>query len=107
MTGLATLLAGLLLSIAACSTTPMRWQKPGVVDASRDEAECRAAAHEEAIHQLPYGDGPPLYGFSSQVSMLQWTNEIDNERYYLERDLTRQCMLNKGFGLVPISGPKQ
>lgn len=101
------LLAGLLLAVAACSATPMRWQKPGVVDASKDEAECGTAAHEQAINQLPYGNGPPLYGLYSRVSMLQWTNAIDNERYYLERDLTRQCMLNKGFLLVPTSGPTE
>jgi hypothetical protein len=36
--------------------------------------------------------------------MLQWANAINNERYYLGQDLTRQCMLDKGFLLAPLSG---
>jgi hypothetical protein len=91
----------LLLAVAACATTPMRWQKAGTSDAGRDEAECRAEAHEEAAHQLPYGDGPPIW---SDLSMLQWTMAIDNERSWLATDLTRACMYHRGFALVPV-GP--
>ena len=94
-----------LLAVVACAITPMRWEKPGVTDPARDEAECRAAAHEEAIHQLPYGNGPPLYGLNSDMSMLQWTMAIDNERSYLEADLTKACMRHKGFELVPLASP--
>ena len=95
--------AGLMLAVAACITTPMRWERPGTADASADEAACQSAAREEAIRQLPYGNGPPLYGLRSDVSMLQWTNAIDNERYYLARDLTAECMLAKGYQLVPVT----
>jgi hypothetical protein len=96
------LLPGLLLALAACAATPMRWEKPGATDAAKDEAACRAAAQQEAARQLPYGDGPPLYGLSSNVSMLQWTMAIDNERSYLAEDLTKACMYDKGFQLVPV-----
>lgn len=51
--------------------------------------------------ELPNGNGPPLYGFSSDVSMLQWMMAIDNDRAYLEDDLTCVCMHQKGFGLFP------
>ena len=95
--------AALMLVVAACLSTPMRWERPGTPDATRDEAECRAVAHEEAIRQLPYGNGPPLWGLHSEMSMLQWTMAIDDERYYLEEDLTKACMLYKGFALV--AGP--
>jgi hypothetical protein len=37
--------------------------------------------------------------------MLTWKQEIDNQRYYLERDLTRACMHNRGYELVPDSRP--
>ena len=92
----------LLLALAACAATPMRWQKPGTSDAGRDEAECRAAAHEEAQRELPYGNGPPFYGAYREMSMLQWTMAIDNERSYLEADLVKACMYHRGFALVPV-----
>ena len=94
---------GLLLTIAACMTPPMRWQRPGGSDPTGDERTCTAAAQQEAASRLPYGDGPPLYGFYSNVSMLQWTQEIDNARYYLARDLIAACMRSKGYELVPIA----
>ena len=78
----------------------MRWHKPGTADSSRDEAECKAAAHEQAIARLPYGDGPPIW---SDLSMLQWTMAIDNQRFYLAADLTKMCMYQRGFALVPVS----
>jgi hypothetical protein len=92
----------LLLAVAACvAAPPMHWQKPGTSDAGRDEAECRAGAHEEAAHQLPYGDGPPIW---SDLSMLQWTMAIDNQRSWLAADLVKVCMYHRGFALVPV-GP--
>ena len=94
---------GLLIALAACATTPMRWERAGTADAAEDEADCRSAARQEAAERLPYGNGPPLYGLSSDVSMLQWTMAIDNERSSLEGNLTRACMRQRGFELVPVS----
>ena len=87
-------------SVAACLSTPMRWERPGTPDAARDETECRAQARQQAIDELSCGNGPPLYGFTSDVSMLQWKMAIDNDRAYLEDDLTRGCMHATGFTLV-------
>jgi hypothetical protein len=95
----------LLLAIAACNTTPMRWERSGAADTSGDESDCSARSRDEAARQLPYGDGPPIYGLYSDWSMLTWKQEIDNERYYLARDLTRVCMQNKGYQLAPASSP--
>lgn len=97
----------LLLSVAACLSTPMRWERPGSFDAAGDEAECRMHAHQQAIDELPYGNGPPLYGFTSDVSMLEWKMAIDNDRAYLEEDLVRACMRERGFVLVPVSSERQ
>ena len=96
-------LAALLLAIEACSAPPMKWERSGVADTSGDEADCGARANAEAAQQLPYGDGPPIYGLYSEWSMLTWKQEIDNQRYYLARDLTRMCMQNKGYQLAPAS----
>jgi hypothetical protein len=95
--------AALLLTVAACSATPMRWQKPGTADAADDEAACRADAQREAIRRMPYGNGPPIFGVYRDMSMLQWTQGIDIQRYYLEEHLTKACMRDKGFELVPMS----
>ena len=94
--------AALLLGLAACAPTPTSWERPGTTDAAEDEAECRAHARQEAIHRLPYGNGPPYYGLYRQMSMLQWTQAIDTERSYLEEDLTKACMRAKGFERVPL-----
>ena len=91
----------LLACAAGCLSTPMRWERPGTSDSTSDEADCRAWAHQRAIDELPYGNGPPLYGFTSDVSMLQWRMAIDNDRAYLETDLTRACMQERGFVLAP------
>jgi hypothetical protein len=87
----------LVLLVTGCSATPMTWQGSASADATKDEADCRAKARQEAARRLPYGDGPPLYGFYSNWSMLSWKQEIDNARYYLERDLTHACMRSKGY----------
>jgi hypothetical protein len=97
------LVIGVILAVAGCAPTPMRWEKPGGGAAGPDEADCRAQAHQAAIDQLPYGDGPPIYGLHSDWSMLTWKQAIDNDRYYLERDLVRVCMHNKGYDLVPAT----
>jgi len=95
----------LVSGVVACLSTPMRWEKPGTPDPARDESECRSRSRQQAVDELPYGNGPPLYGFTSDVSMLQWKMAIDNDRAYLEDDLTRACMQQKGFVLVPATAP--
>jgi hypothetical protein len=97
------LVAALILVVTACVATPTYWQKPGIGDATKDEAECRALARQQAARQLPYGNGPPIFGYR-QMSMLEWTKAIDNERYYLEDDLTKACMRDRGFELMPLPG---
>jgi hypothetical protein len=92
----------LLFAITACGAAPMHWQRLGTSDAAKDEVECRAEARQEAARQLPYGDGPPIFVYRD-MSMLQWTQAIDNERYYLEDDLMKVCMRQRGFELVRVS----
>ncbi len=93
--------AGTLAAVAACSPTPVRWEKAGVSDPVADESACRTAAHHEAVGRLPYGNGPPIFGAYRRWSMIQWTQAIDNERVFLAEDLTRICMRERGFVLVP------
>jgi hypothetical protein len=55
------------------------------------------------VHGLPCGDGPPLYGFTSNVGMPQRTMAIDNERSYLAGDLMKACMRRRGVEFVTVS----
>jgi hypothetical protein len=98
-----TQVAALLLAIGACAAPPMRWEKPGMSDPTNDEGECRAAAHREATRRLPYGNGPPVFGYPP-ISMLQWTQAIDNQRYYVEEALMKVCMRERGYQLTRVSG---
>jgi hypothetical protein len=91
-----------LSALAACVSTPARWEKPGVSDATADEAACREQGRQQAVDALPYGSGPPLYGLTSDISMLQWTMAIDNERSQLAAALAYGCMQGRGFVLVPV-----
>ena len=91
--------AGLLFVMTACGPTPTRWQTSGPGDTAKDEAACQGQADREAAVQLPYGNGPPLYGIYSNWSMIGWKQAIDDERYYLARDLMRACMNAKGYRL--------
>jgi hypothetical protein len=94
------LCAIMVLVLASCAAPSMRWERPGSADAAEDEAACRGAAKREAAWQLPYGDGPPIFGVRRQLSFLEWKMAIDNQRFYLEQDLTRVCMLERGYRLV-------
>jgi hypothetical protein len=89
------------LVLAACAAPPMRWERPGPGDAAREEQACRAAAKDEAERRLPYGNGPPIFGFHRQLSFLEWKTAIDNERSYLADDLAGACMRERGYHLVP------
>jgi hypothetical protein len=89
------LAAALLFAITACDATSIRWQKADT-DPAKDESECRTAARQEAARQLPYGNGPPIFGYP-KMSMLQWTQMIDYERYYFQADLLKACMRERGF----------
>src|SRR4051812_24906026 len=76
------LMAALLFALGACDTTPTRWQRAGTSIAAKDEADCRDNARQEAVRQMPYGNGQPIF-FHPKVSMLQWTLAIANERSWL------------------------
>ena len=91
-------IAAALLLATACAP-PLRWEKPGA-DAARDEAACRAGAHAEAVRRMPYGDGPPVFGYPP-ISMLQWTQAIDIQRDRFTEWQTSLCMRENGYEQVP------
>jgi hypothetical protein len=97
-----TVIAGFLL-LAACAPA-MRWEGTDGREGSGDLAVCREIGQREAERQLPYGNGPPLVGlFGNNMSYAQWKQDIDNTRYYIERDVTSACMHQRGYRQVPVN----
>ena len=88
-------------TLTAC-TQPMRWEKPGADEAAlvRDQNDCKVAAQEESnrnFYPAPIG---PLYGWRWTSA---WAQQAESQRFYAETNLTRFCMRNKGWELVPTT----
>ncbi len=88
-------------TLTSCAQ-PMRWDKPGADQATllRDQNDCRVAAQEESnrnFYPAPIG---PLYGWRWTSA---WAQQAESQRFYAETNLTRFCMRNKGWELVPTT----
>ena len=96
-------IVGLSAMLAGCGP-PMHWEKPGADQEAmaRDQSDCRVAAQQEAnrnFYPAPIG---PLYG--SRWSGVWW-QQSESQRFYAETNLSRFCMRNKGYELVPDAQP--
>ncbi|HZQ00423.1 MAG TPA: hypothetical protein VFB13_12840 [Reyranella sp.] len=82
-----------------CSSLAVHWEKPGVDQAmlEKDMSDCRLAARDEAFRNYYPAPGP-LFG---PRHWLAWSNYAESQRFYAESNLTRFCMRNKGYELVP------
>ena len=67
---------------------------------SRDTAECREAAHEEALRRYPYRAGSPSLGVTGTVLSSQ---RNDSSRATTEASLSNNCMQSKGYRRAPVS----
>lgn len=91
-------------TLAACAP-PMHWDKPGADQAAlvRDQNDCRVGAQEESnrnFYPAPIG---PLYGWRWTSA---WAQQAESQRFYAETNLTRFCMRNKGWELVPTTADR-
>ncbi len=87
------------LGLAGCATLAVHWEKPGVDPAAtqKDLSECRVAARDESMRNY-YPAPAPLYGAHRWFI---WDPYAESQRFYAEGNLTRFCMRNKGYELVP------
>jgi hypothetical protein len=87
------------LGLAGCAGAA-RWEKPGADEAatSADMAACRSAARDEAF-RYTWPSASPFFG------PRYWFMRPDTDRFVTESNLTRFCMQNKGYALVPIDKP--
>jgi hypothetical protein len=87
----------LAAGVAACSQQPVgRWQKMGANEQaiSRDDAECRAIAQQEAVRRYPYGINPVFVG-TGGVTMSQQRDDVN--RSNTEQAAFTQCMESRGY----------
>lgn len=90
------------LMLGACDQ-PMRWEKHGA-DAearARDLDECRAAASDESNRNYYPASG--VAGDDNWRWPTNWPQRAESQRFYAETNLTRFCMRNKGWELMPAS----
>jgi hypothetical protein len=84
----------------------MEWHKDGMDEAARqrDADECRQVGRLQASRQsLPPGyDAPRIVGVDAQNRPIVSTpGRVDTGRFMAEHDVTRQCMAERGYQLVP------
>jgi hypothetical protein len=99
------LAAAAVALLAACA--PVEWHREGAgaADRERDLAECRAHARLQSRHEAPLHGFPPPHpvGVDSRGRIVTGhAARYDTERALLEHDLTRRCMRERGYELVPV-----
>jgi hypothetical protein len=90
--------------LAGCAE--LRWHKDGADAAAleRDLAECRqqAQARAERLSTPKSGTGPRVVGVDGKGrAVISQPGQIDTGQFVAEHDLTRHCMGQKGWKLVP------
>ena len=97
--------APLVAALLSCSCAGLstHWEKEGADQAvlQRDLNDCRTAARDEAMRTWYPGPGPLFVG---PRHFMAWEQYSDSQRFYAEGNLTRFCMRNKGYELVPDQG---
>ena len=99
----AIVLATLLVACTNCTSSDAgSWQKAGASEQSmsRDTAECREAAQEEALRRYPYRAGSPSLGVTGTLLSSQ---RDDNSRATTEASLFNNCMQSRGYRRAPAS----
>jgi hypothetical protein len=98
-------LSAVALALHAAGCAEVQWQKTGVDNAamSRDLGECRQAAQARAFHESSAA------GLASTRTIVMdparptapYPYRVETDRFLLENDLTRSCMVSRGYELAP------
>jgi len=99
------LLLGLYLGLAGCSALAVHWEKPGADQAmmQKDLSTCRIAVRDESMRNY-YPSPAPLF---RRRHWYAWDQYSESQRFFAENNLTRFCMRNKGYELVPDQQPSK
>jgi len=97
------LAATICVGSAGCISPPSHWEKEGTdqVALQRDLATCRVSARDE-VERNTYSSPTPIY---RPIWRGPYSFSVAGN-YISQGDLTRFCMRNKGYELVPDQ-PKQ
>ena len=98
------IIAVLPLLFAGCAD--LQWQKEGASPAAlqRDQSECQDQARLRARVEAPlFGQPPPApVGMDSRGRVVTGrAARYDTDRALAEHDLTRACMVERGYELMP------
>ena len=89
--------------LLVCGCAPLEWHKAGAVenDVDRDQTQCLAQARLETRQRMPLQATPvPRVIVDQQGRTIVVQNTPpDSERFFLEQNLLRQCMSERGYTL--------
>lgn len=91
----------LALALAACASGgPGPWTMAGSDDATttRDNADCHAAARQEALRRYPYGYGVQTAGPAAMAISQQ---HEETSRSLAEAEAFDRCMRGRGYTRAP------
>jgi len=95
--------AASLLLCAGCAD--LRWEKAGASASllEQDLSECQSQARLTAPHfARPFGPDLRVIGMDARGRPVTAPyDRLDSDRFLYEHDLTRRCMNQKGYDLVP------
>jgi hypothetical protein len=91
----------LLVMICGCTSLEWRHTESGEHDVDRDQAQCLAQARFETRQRLPLQAAPVPQVIVDQQgrSIVTQNTPPDSERFFLEQNLLRQCMSERGYTL--------
>lgn len=97
----------LLLAAFVAGCAELRWHKDGADAAAleRDLAACQQVARQRALHEAwPLGLATTHSSMNVDVlgrPVAPYPTRLETDRFLLEHDLTRFCMRERGYDLVP------
>lgn len=102
--------AASIVALLAAGCAELRWDKPDASprELAQDLDECRQSARMRAAQEAwPYSLlAPRVVGVDRDGRLVVVEPPPhDTERFLLEQDLTRTCMREKGYELVPVARP--
>jgi len=94
----------LLLLVGACA--PLEWHHGGSGEhnVDRDQEECTAKARLEARQRIPLSPTPIpriIVDQQGRSVVVNNTQQPNSELFFLEQNLLRQCMTERGYTLEP------
>lgn len=99
--------ATLLLAVSAAGCADLHWHKDGTDAAAlgRDVDECRRLARAQGAQEIwpPGVTTPRIVGVDAQGrAIVSNPGPVDTNRFFVEHDLERSCMRDRGYALVPV-----